>query len=264
MQRRKSFWSTFLVVLFLCILILALSLYGRLIFLSSFLEKRTAQIQGIAFQIFNNLPFIAQDKKVKELEQKNQELLSQIRDFEKLKKDNRALLDQFQTAYPKSTQLLKTDIIGAPNFLPGVSVPNVFILNKGGNDKIKKGYTVIIKDNLVGVVSQVSANLSKVDTVNNSSFSFTAKTQNGAMGVIRGGVTLILDNILLSEDVKTGELVLTKGDINSDGIGILPDLVVGKITSVEKNPSDLFQKARVESSVNFTNLTSVFVYMQVK
>ncbi len=187
-----------------------------------------------------------------------------IADFEKLKRENAALSDQFQTFYPQSTQLLPARIIGAPGFIPGVSVPNVFILNKGAKDSIKIGSAVVIKDNLVGVISQVSTNLSKVEVVNNSSSSFTAKTQNGAIGIVRGGGNLTINNVLLSESIKPSEIVFTKGDISSNGFGIPPDLVVGKITSVEKNPSDLFQKAEIESFVNFVNLSTVFVYIQIK
>ena len=120
---------------------------------------------------------------------------------------------------------------------------------------------VVVKNNLVGIISQISPNLSKVDLVNNSSSSFTAKTQNGAVGIFKGGANLTLNNVLLSENLKTGELVLTKGDIDINGIGIPADLIVGKITSIEKNPSDLFQKAEVQTSIDFTKLTKVFVLL---
>jgi rod shape-determining protein MreC len=264
MKRKESFLPTFLVVFFLCIIILVLSLSGNLKFLSSFLEKPVSAIQSLSYNLFQKLPFISEDLKIKRLKDENLNLLNKISDYEKLKKENAALSDQFQTAYPQSIQLLKAEVIGASGFIPGVSVPNVFILNKGTKDNIKKGSAVVIKDNLVGVISQISTNLSQVAVINNPSSSFTAKTQNGASGLVKGGGNLILDGILLSENIKAGELVLTKGDINSDGVGIPPDLVVGKITSVEKNPSDLFQKAEIASFVNFVNLSTVFVYIQAK
>ena len=155
-------------------------------------------------------------------------------------------------------------MIGAAAFVPGVSVPDRLVINKGQTDNIKLGSAVVIKDNLAGVISQVSANISQVDLISNQSLSFTAKTQNGAIGVIKGGSSLTLNNILLSENVTAGELVLTKGNIGIDGTGAPADLVVGKVTSVEKNPSDLFQKAKVESFINFVNLSTVFVYMQIR
>lgn len=262
LRTRENFLPAFLVVAILCIVILIFS--GKLKFLSSFLEKRTAQIQGITFHIFRNLPFISQDEKVKKLEEKNLKLLSHVADFEKLKKENQALSDQFQTTYPPSYKFLKADIIGAPGFIPGVSSPTTFILNKGAKDNIKVGFAVVVGDNLVGVISQISENLSKVNVINNSSISFTAKTENGAVGIVKGGGVLTLDNVLLSDNIKEGELVLTKGDINQDGIGIPTDLIVGKIKSVEKNPSSLFQKGELESFVNFVSLSTVFVYIQAK
>jgi len=263
MKRKTSFLPTFLVVFFLCIIILAFSLSGKLKFLS-FLEKPTIAMQSLSYNLFQKLPFMSEDLKIKRLKDENLELLSRVADLEKLKKENAALSDQFQTAYPQSLQLLPARIIGTPSFIPGVSNPSVFILDKGVKDHIKKGFAVVIKDNLVGVISQVSENLSKVDSVNNSSFSFTAKTQNGAAGVVKGGGNLTINNVLLSESIKEEELVLTKGDMGQNGIGIPPDLVVGKIKSVEKNPSDLFQKAEIESLVNFVNLSTVFVYIQTK
>jgi rod shape-determining protein MreC len=260
MRKRESFLPAFFVVFFLCILILFLSLSGSLKSLSSFLEKGTSAVQSVTFKLFQRLPFMSEGVKVKDLEEKNLELLSRIATFDKLKKENAALSDQFQTSYPPSYKLLKANIIGTSTFIPGISVPNSFIIDKGLKDNLKVGSAVVVKDNLVGTISKVSANLSKVTAINNSSSSFTAKTQNGAVGVVKGGESIVLGNILLSENMSLGELVLTKGSINSNGIGIPPDLVVGKIIFVEKNPSDLFQKAKIESFVNFTKLATVFVY----
>lgn len=260
MKRREGFLSTFLVVIFLCIVVLVLSVSGNFKFVASLLEKGTSAVQGLTFGAFQKLPFISIDSRLKKLEEKNLELLSRVSSFEKLKNENTALSDQFQTSNPPTSRLLEAQVIGAPSFVPGVSVPNTFILNKGAKDNVKIGSAVVIKDNLVGVIAQVSSNLSKVNIINNIVSSFTAKTQNGAVGIVNGGGSLTLENVLLSENITTGELVLTKGDINQDGIGIPADLIVGKIKSVEKNPSNLFQKAEVESFVNFVNLSTVFIY----
>lgn len=263
MKRKENFLPTFLVVTFLCILILALSFSGNLKFLSSFLEKGTSGAQALTFGIFQKLPFFSEDLKIKNLRDDNLNLLSRIADYEKLKKENAALSDQFQISNPPSHKLLKAEIIGAPGFVPGVSNPANFILNKGSKDNVKKGDAVVTKDNLVGSIAEVSSNLSKVNIINNSSLSFTAKTENGALGVVKGeGGSLTMENVLLSENIKPKELILTYGDVNIDGIGIPSDLIVGRIVSVEKNPSDLFQKAKIESFIDFAKLSTVFVYLQ--
>jgi rod shape-determining protein MreC len=260
MKRRESFLPAFFVVLFLCVLILFLSLSGSLKSLSSFLEKGTLEIQSVTFKIFQKLPFMSEGTRIKRIEEKNLELLSRVATFDKLKNENAALSDQFQTSYPQSYKLLKATVIGASTFIPGVTVPNNFIIDKGLKDNLKVGLAVVVMDNLIGVISKVSANLSEVMAINNSSSSFTAKTQNGAVGIVKGGESIILGSILLSENMNLGELVLTKGSINNDGIGIPPDLVVGKIIFVEKNPSDLFQQAKIEGFVNFAKLSTVFIY----
>lgn len=261
MKRKEGFLPVFLFVVFLSIALLVLSLSGKLKFLS-FLEKPTSAIQSWSYNLFQKLPFVSESAKVKKLEDENLKLVSQVASFEKLKKENKALSDQFQISYPSSYKLLKAEVIGAPSFVPGLTLPNNFIINKGSGDNLKVGQAVVVKNNLVGVISKISENIAQVNLVNNLSTSFTAKTENGAVGVVRGGESLTINNILLSENIRAGELVLTKGDINSDGVGIPPDLIVGKIISVERNPSDLFQKAKVESFVNFTNLSAVFVYLQ--
>jgi cell shape-determining protein MreC len=57
-------------------------------------------------------------------------------------------------------------------------------------------------------------------------------------------------------------LVLTNGDVGLNGSGFPPDLIVGKITSIEKKPSALFQKAEVESFLDFSKITAVFVIIK--
>ncbi|MDP2638201.1 MAG: rod shape-determining protein MreC, partial [Candidatus Levybacteria bacterium] len=221
MKRKTSFLPTFLVVIFLCIIILVLSLSGNLKFLTSFLEKGTSVVQAVTFGVFQKLPFVAVDEKVRKAEEKNLDLLSRLADFEKIKRENAALSDQFQTSYPQSSSLLEAQIIGAPGFVPGVSLPRYIILNKGSKDNVKKGEAVVVKNNLIGVIADVSDNLSKVNIVNNSSLSFTAKTESGAIGVVKGeDGNLTLENVLLSENMKSKELVLTYGDMELNGIGM--------------------------------------------
>ena len=263
MKRKENFLPVFFLVVFLCIVLLILSTSGKLKFLS-FLEKPTSAVQSFSYNLFQKLPFFSENLKIKDLREDNLSLLKKIAESEKLKRENAALSDQFQTSYPRSTKLLKADIIGAPGFVPGVSAPLNLILNKGSKDNLKIGQVVVIENNLIGEIVSVSENLAKVNTLNSPSSSFTARTENGAAGIVKGGTTMTLENVLLSENIKMGELVLTKGDVDFNGIGIPADLVVGKITSVEKNPSDLFQKAKIESFVDFTKLSTVFVYINFR
>lgn len=179
-----------------------------------------------------------------------------------LEKDNRALRDQFATANPSPKKLLPSYIVGMPTFLPGVSAVDEIIIDKGSDDKVKVGNSIVFKDNLMGKVVKTSPRLSVVDLLNHKGVLFTAKTiTTSALGIIRGTGTevILLTNVLLSDKLQKGDIVVTKGDIRSDGLGFVPNLVVGKIISVNKKASALFQSAEVERLVDVARLEMVFV-----
>ena len=196
------------------------------------------------------------------LKEENLSLSKEIIDQTKLIEDSKALRDQFAVVSPSSKNLLEADVVGSPAFIPGVSLPEYLILNKGANHNIKKGQAVIYKDNLVGKITQVGGSFSKVTLISNQEFSITAQTlSNKSIGIAsgQGGGILVLGNVVLAQELKTGDLVVSKGDINEEGIGVAPNLIIGKITSVSKNASDLFQSAKVMPLVDFVHLTKVFV-----
>ena len=182
-------------------------------------------------------------------------------DQKKLQSENSALLDQFETARIRSINLLHAKVVGAPGFVPGISYPSVFIIDKGEKDGVKKNHAVVFKNILIGKIEKTTDYLSKVMLLSNSSFSFTAKTDRGALGVIKGegNGKITLDNVLLSEDLKKDDSVYTRGDLDEKNVGIPEYLMVGAIESIKKNPSALFQKAKVQSVIDFTKLFDVFV-----
>ncbi len=179
-----------------------------------------------------------------------------------LEKDNRALRDQFAVTNPSSKILLPSFIVGMSVFLPGVSTVDEIIIDKGSDDKVKVGSSIVFKDNLIGVVVKISPHLSVVDLLNHKGVSFTAKTvETSALGIMQGTgtETIIFNNVLLSDTLQKGDVVVTKGNINADGLGFPPNLVVGKIISVNKKASSLFQSAEVERLVDVAKLEMVFV-----
>ena len=262
MQKRKNLFPYFILFLILCLLVFGISRISFFKPINSFIQAVLSPFQAIVYGTFANISASSESSDLKTLKEENANLIKELVDQNKNNEDIKALKDQFQTQNPRSSLLSEANVIGAPSFIPSVSVPEILILDRGENDGVRVGNAVIYKDNLVGKVIKTSKYISAVMLVTNSSFSFTAKTlSTNGLGVVkgqgRGGI--ILDNVLLSDSLKKDDLVLTKGDINQNGEGLPPDLVVGKITSISKNPSDLFQKADVQSSLDFTNLSKVFI-----
>lgn len=262
MRQRERFFLVFFIFILISVVIFLLSTGGHLKFASSLLEKIASPVGRSAYSAFHKLPFVSENEQAKKMNDKNLSLIAQLSEIEKLKRENSALLDQFQTAKPKSKNILPANIVGVPSFIPGITTPANFILDKGHEDKVKVGYGVVLKNNLIGKVIKTSSHLSKVEIIVNSSSSFTAKTKRDVLGVIKGdGKAMIFSNVLLSENIKVGDLVTTKGDMTLEGIGYPQDLIIGKIKSIDKNPSELFQKARVESFLDFNKLSTVFIIL---
>jgi rod shape-determining protein MreC len=264
MQKKSKFFYIFLIFLLASVFFLLLSRIG--LFKGTFFVSLFSPIQKeihknyISFVVFTSGP----DKE--QLKQENMDLVKIIVNQKKLEDQNTALLDQFQTSYPKSFNLIPAEVIGAPGFIPGLSVPEKLILNKGKKDGAKKGNTVIIKDNLIGRVEKVSNVSSIVSLITNDSSVFAVKVgiDKNILGTVKGqGIgEMILDNVLLSDNLKKDDIVLTKGDLEEDGSGYLPNLIVGKVVSVNKSSSALFQKGDVISFVDFSKLSTVFIITQ--
>ncbi len=261
MKKRENLPEVFFIFLFFSILIFSLSKTGVLDGPAGVFQKVLSPLASASFQSFSFLKNTG-GPKLKKLEEENRNLLKQLVDQQVLKNENQALRDQFQLTNPRSQELIPAKIVGAPSFIPGVSEPSSFILDKGTSDGVNKEDAVVFADNLVGKIEEVNMFFSKVVLVTDVSSLISAKTRDtGAIGVIRGegGRKMILDNVILSSDLKIGDIVVSKGDLDIKGQGYPPDLILGKIASIEKQPSALFQKAQVQSFLNFANLTTVFI-----
>jgi len=223
---------------------------------SSFFEKIGIDIELTVFRLFLSQPDANKFQKVFE---ENEDLRQKLVNLESIKKENKALKDQFQTGSLLSNILLPARIIGAPSFIPGITEPQIFILDKGKDDRVKKGQAVVFKNNLVGTITEVSKNRSKVQLLTHKDFSLSGRTmETSALGIINGGQNneLVFGNVLLSEELKISDMVLTYGEPS--------DIVIGKIVSVERIPSSLFQTARVKSLLAFSKLFMVFVIIGIK
>ena len=235
-------------------LFLLLSLFLLFFFqnpLTGWLQDLTVPIQRWTFGTASHSSEPTSQEK---LQQENNDLRAQLAKMQEVERDNKALHDQFQTTKPNPKQLLPAVIVGMGR--------GALLIDKGTSDHVKQGNIVVVKDTLIGTVTQATDHLSLVTLLTNPSTSFTAKSaKTNAVGVIKsqGSDSLVFDNVILSDKLEKNDVIITKGDMNGNGAGFPPDLVVGKIVSVSKNASSLFQSAKVESLVDVSALRMVFV-----
>lgn len=262
----KGSFNYFLFFLLLSILIFTLSKFGFLEVPQSYFLKAATVVSSPFFSLSHVFAQFNQNGEEIKLKEENLNLQKKIVDQQKLINENKALHDQFQTINPKSLDLLPANVVGAPRFIPGLFLPENFIIDVGENDNVKAGNAVVLKDNLIGRVGKTTKFLSEVNLISNMSLKFAAKTQNGVLGVVKGegNGDLLLDNVLLSDNLEVGQIILTFGDIKLDSTGFPPDIIVGKIVSIEKNPTDLFQRAKLKTFVDFARIFQVFVVKSLR
>ena len=216
------------------------------------LQTITVPIQKWTFAI-NASPSITQEPQ-ELLQEENNQLRVQLAQMQELQKDNQALHDQFAVSTPSPQKLLPASIVGMQQ--------NALIIDKGQSDNIHSGNIVIFKNNLIGIIGKITPHLSLVTLLSDPSTSFTAQAEKtGANGIIKsedGGI-VTFENVDLSDSLKINDIVATKGDLNIQGQGYPPNLVVGKIVSVNKQESSLFQSAKIQSLVSLSQLRIVFM-----
>jgi rod shape-determining protein MreC len=134
-------------------------------------------------------------------------------------------------------------------------------IDKGEKDGVKKGMVVVSENILVGRVVEVSEGSSLLETplTPKVSLPVVIKRPGGkgiqARGILRpSGGNLILSEVLQSEDIQKGDLVVSGGDENWPA-----DLLIGQISDVLPKSAQIYQKAQVRPLAEYDNLRIVFI-----
>lgn len=231
----------------------------------SALEFIVSPIQKVSAGFFGSFSKPSENKRIRQLEEENAALKKQLVNQVQLQKEQQALKDQFQTTNPPAQNLLPAHVVGAPSFIPGITSIETFIIDKGTKDGVKLGQAVVYTDNIVGKITKASDHISLITLVSNKSFSFPAKTaKTEALGVLKGkgNGEMTLENVVLSDKLTVGDSVVPSFNKDEKGVGFSPNGVVGKIVSIDKKTSNLFQTALVKSMIDFSKLSMVFVEIQ--
>ncbi len=245
---------------------LAISVLISLILVVTRNTSASLYFQGIVQQLFHSpkaslYHFSVSSDPEKEsdrLREENAQLRAKLSEMQNLKRDNDALRSQFEGESVELNSLLPAQVLG---FQGSITNPEALIIDRGANDNVRKGQAVVIGKNIVGIIDTVSERYSSIVVVTSASFSTVAKTsENSVLGVIRGaGDFLLFNQVAITDTLEEGDTVLTRGTISTSGTGVPPDLIIGKVETVRKVESEPFQSAKVESLLDISRLTRVFV-----
>ena len=187
--------------------------------------------------------------RVNELERENEEL-------REIESEYRLLQSLFNRASqaPNIKRIIAT-VIGRD---PSASVQSLLI-DRGKADGVQVGKPVESARGLVGQVFRTTNDAAQVILISDAASSIPVRLGSSrATGLLRGGglgAPMVIDWIDLKHEIEVGEVVLTSGL----GGKFPQDMIVGRVSEVDRSEADLFQRAFVQPAVDFSALEMVFV-----
>jgi rod shape-determining protein MreC len=138
------------------------------------------------------------------------------------------------------------------------NVRGMVTINRGQKNGLKNGMAVISDGFLVGRISEVTDNTSKVQLIVDPTSAIpvtlqSADTNGLASGQIGFGLTM--DKIPQGEQIKEGDTVITSGL----GGEIPKGLILGTVEKITRQENSLFVSAKVRPSANLGSLFRVIV-----
>jgi rod shape-determining protein MreC len=134
-----------------------------------------------------------------------------------------------------------------------------FIWINAGNDRqVQRNAAVINLKGLVGKVIEVYPKSSLVQLLLNSDCKVSALDQRSRVfGIVKkeNGMFLKMDNVPNSEEVKTGDKIITSGLGGIFPLGI----EIGSVVKSETDTTQIFRQIRVKPTVDFSTLEELFV-----
>ena len=144
---------------------------------------------------------------------------------------------------------------------------DTFTINKGSADGIKKDMNVVAGNGLVGIVTQVNLNSSVVRSIIDDASSVSGMvSKNLDICIVDGDLTL-MDSGLWKVEMITKESTVVKGDeVVTSYISdkYLPGLLIGYISEVKEDDTELTLSASLTPAVDFQHLSNVMVIKQLK
>lgn len=225
---------------FLCILLMILSqlnpsLTNRISFFFTNISLPIVQIAQFPFALITNASSNIHELSIAKSE--NQELKQELSKLKRIqiesiniKQENQELKKILNFAYAKAINFKTAQIVGRTN---DIFNQNIFI-NAGKNQNIKEGSIVTGNNGVIGRISQIHNNKSRLILINDANSRIpiiASKSRTRAILSGNGSNEMELLYLPKKHNIKTGELIFTSGD----GDTLPPGLLAGAVTKVTNN-----------------------------
>lgn len=161
----------------------------------------------------------------------------------------------FKASRPQ--QVLPAEVIG----IDPSAWSKTIIIDKGSADGVKKGFSVVVPEGIVGQIISVANHYAKVLMIIDQNSAVDAMLQrNRARGIVKGGDggACLFDYALRKHEILEGDTVISSG---LDGV-FPKGLRLGRVSQVVKHSAGIFQTVTVTPFVDFEKIEEVFVVIK--
>lgn len=217
-----------------------------------FQESATAITDWVTF--YKNLKQIHSQNLA--LLEENDDLLSQLIDFEDIKTENEILKDQLavETIDDRNKGLILAQTLGNAEDKTQTSL----MLDRGSLHGVSTGDMVVKGNYLIGIVRDVTQQRSKVELITSPTLSISVvDLYTNTEGISQGefGTSLAVNRILPGDIVREGDVFLTSG---RDGL-FAPGYIVGEVNEVSDVSADVMKSVNLSVLLDLEKLGKVFV-----
>ncbi|NTW71890.1 MAG: rod shape-determining protein MreC [Eubacteriaceae bacterium] len=188
------------------------------------------------------------------LEQELHDYKIKLTDYDKLTQENKELksLLSFMDEHANFEYISGSIVSIDPD-----SGFSIFVINRGSNDGVQVNMTVVLKEGLVGRITEVSGGTSKVLAITDQNSMF-----NGVCVRTRDYVRITGDDnyklkgyVDTEAKIEAGDIVLTSGLSGA----FKKDIVIGEVLEVKKQQGKLEKLVVIEPAVEVEKINNVLI-----
>lgn len=206
---------------------------------------------------------------IEELKKENEDLKEQVSrleakviNYESVYAENQVLKGHANLSdkYP-DYNVVVADIISKSN----TNWEAIYVVNKGSNDGIEPGMTVIAEAGLFGYVETVTKNTSKIISVLDAGNSVSARiTRTRDEVVCKGSISLLGKQQLKVINIPSGTTLIEGDRIETSGMGgIYPKGIgIGKVVEVINKKNPIENEAILQMYVDFDKVETLAIIMK--
>jgi len=196
-------------------------------------------------------------------------LTAQNAELKFLEEENSVLRKNLNFLRPAGGHYLMANVVSRGALAAESNDRQSVVIDKGAHDGLFPGLAVVsstadgalTQGVIIGKVAKVKENISEIYLVTNKNCKIAAAIlgENKTAGIAQGelGLTVRLDFIPQTENIKIGDLVATSGLEEN----IKRGLVVGRVAQVAKENNQVWQSAVIEPLLSLDNLTLVAILL---